>query len=581
MSSILEWHDYLTKQTVKHPYNLEIYLNRATCHEALGFPDLAAGDAYKALLLIDEIQDTSSEYHVRALQALSVDRTVVFRPHEPEAFVDTQLYRLENTRWSADGIQPLLTTLSLKCYQILASNLAKCGCLRSAYDFCERGLYIDAKNEKLQASKDDILTTFKNNDSKYDSCLKIVSFDPKKDLPDNGFVRREIYPWNIYEPDRLADSSLSVLNEELKKVASKCSVQTISLPLLTKNNIYRREDRTVEQLALFATDDISPGETILFENTLLTANNRLYGPLCDACSSELPGISFNLEVYKCGSCDDTVFCSQTCMEDALTKYHPAVCGKDVETIGRDTESKEAVESLYMLLLARVMALAETQGQHPLDLKETKFIWGDFVYPHRTYLPPNPSSLLTTVRQLPFSFKYNILNPLHVLEKMEIDFFAEVERYDFWIFNTLYAKFRGTASGRLDTLDGRPEVSAVHPMWSLANHSCAPNVKWEWAGKISLKARVQDEIVSWGSKEEKDHYGGIKKGDEIVNHYCDVELPVQTRRQWAIGALGGACTCDRCVWETEEISKCNDSRSDNILGSLSEVGDRAWNTSWDS
>ncbi|KAL2164589.1 hypothetical protein VTH06DRAFT_3806, partial [Thermothelomyces fergusii] len=33
--------------------------------------------------------------------------------------------------------------------------------------------------------------------------------------------------------------------------------------------------------------------------------------------------------------------------------------------------------------------------------------------------------------------------------------------------------------------------------------------------------------------------------EILNHYCDVNLPVQQRREWAQGSLGGWCMCRRC------------------------------------
>ena len=550
MGAIFDRHHNLTKQMLANPYSAQIYLKRALCYEHLGFPDLAAGDAYKALLLIDEIQDPSGQYHVRALEAFSVDPSLAYHFREIEgsaAEVCSEAYRLENMGWSSDSTYLPLDTLSLKCYEVLTSNLAKCGSVRSAYAYCERGLQSYHKNENLQTLKADILTAFKSTRHQNVPFSSATSFDPNTDLSDRGSVRREIYPWNIYEPDRLADSSLSVLNKELSRVAPKCSVKAVSLPLLTEDRADWGEGRTVRQLGIFATDDFSPGETVLLESSVLTANNRLHEPLCDACSSELPLVSSNLPTYKCGDCDDTVFCSQNCMEDAVTTYHPAVCGKDVETIGKDTEPSEAAESLYLLLLARVMALAETQGLHPLHLKETKFIWGDFIHPDSTY---NPASPLTTTRHLPFSFKYNILGPLHLLEMMGIDIFAEVERYDFWVFNTLYAKFRGTASGRLNKRNGRPEVSAVHPMWSLANHSCAPNVRWEWAGKMSLKARKDDEIVCWGSSKSTKHSGGIRKGEEITNHYCDTGLPVQARREWAYGALGGLCLCDRCNWEAQ-------------------------------
>jgi len=46
-------------------------------------------------------------------------------------------------------------------------------------------------------------------------------------------------------------------------------------------------------------------------------------------------------------------------------------------------------------------------------------------------------------------------------------------------------------------------------------------------------------------------GGIKKGGEVLNHYCDVRMAVRERREWAAGALGGECVCERCVWEAGE------------------------------
>ena len=46
-------------------------------------------------------------------------------------------------------------------------------------------------------------------------------------------------------------------------------------------------------------------------------------------------------------------------------------------------------------------------------------------------------------------------------------------------------------------------------------------------------------------------GGIRSGEEVLNHYCDPELDVKQRREWAVGALGGMCVCERCIWEDQE------------------------------
>ena len=45
--------------------------------------------------------------------------------------------------------------------------------------------------------------------------------------------------------------------------------------------------------------------------------------------------------------------------------------------------------------------------------------------------------------------------------------------------------------------------------------------------------------------------GIAKGEEVLNHYCDVGLPVKERREWMMGTLGGLCMCSRCVREAAD------------------------------
>ena len=54
----------------QNPYYCHSYIQRAVCYEKLGYPDLAAGDAYRALLLTDEVLDESGEWHELAVEAL-------------------------------------------------------------------------------------------------------------------------------------------------------------------------------------------------------------------------------------------------------------------------------------------------------------------------------------------------------------------------------------------------------------------------------------------------------------------------------------------------------------------------------
>lgn len=95
---------------------------------------------------------------------------------------------------------------------------------------------------------------------------------------------------------------------------------------------------------------------------------------------------------------------------------------------------------------------------------------------------------------------------------------------------------------MNSSTGHPEVAAIHPLWCLANHDCDPNVQWEWGARMHLWCRDKRIL-----HHESD---GIEAGEEILNHYCDINLNVRERREWAQGSLGGWCQCDRCRQETK-------------------------------
>ena len=62
----------LQDRTPEKPYSISHRLALAKAYENLGYPDLAAGDAYKALLLVDEVAE-EGEYYDEALEATISD----------------------------------------------------------------------------------------------------------------------------------------------------------------------------------------------------------------------------------------------------------------------------------------------------------------------------------------------------------------------------------------------------------------------------------------------------------------------------------------------------------------------------
>ena len=548
-----------TAQLYADPHNPHLYLERARLHENLGFPDLAAADAYRALSLLESVVDPDGcEFHARK----KVDTTVGEKVNQAQAG-DNE----DGSEDEDDGTVPVsqdeYDALIGDVYAVFVRSLLRCGCYRDAYEFGMRGIGLLQDLKTDTASPAHILgeqlhhiQQVYQRRTKSTHPVDLKSIDPAI-LPAQGFARRVLYPWNEHEPDRRSPEELQLLNNRLADVAPKCEVRAVELPALHGAN--PDETEVSVQLGLFAKEDIAPDEIILKESSLLTATNRLHDDLCDACNAPLPQISAAEPPVACeGGCADTVFCSQACHDTAQQVYHGAICGLEdgLESIGKDIpDPKDKADYLYLLLLGRALAMSATQDIHALEMPEVKYIWGDF---HEFDI--NSASSAQDAASLPFSFQLNILQPMRFLEEMEIDPYASLPRYDTWVLNTLYAKFRGTASGRLSTWDGGPELCAVHPLWCLANHSCDPNVRWEWGGEITFRARNDEETAVWSRTNPDGRIemkplkpGGIAKDQEIWNHYCDIGLPVKERREWASGALGGMCRCDRCAWEAGEVN----------------------------
>ncbi|KAJ5474284.1 Tetratricopeptide-like helical [Penicillium sp. IBT 31633x] len=554
LSQVLQSRNETTARLYADPHNPHLHLERGIQYEKLGFPDLASADAYHALSLLESVVDPDEcEFHARRKVNPSQQG-----PEKEEKESDDEDEDDDTVPITQEEYDAIIDQV----YLLLVRSLVCCGCYRDAFEFGVRGLSLlscPASVAALNEQMDRVKQIYKYRTGSETENIDLKSIDPSV-LPAQGFARRVLYPWNEHEPDRRSPETLKMLNERLAVIAPKCEVRAVALPVLHAPTGDSSSEDVSVQLGLFAKEDIAPDEIILRESSLLTATNRLHDDLCDACNAPLPELSAAEPPVACeGGCVDIIFCSQACHDKAQEIYHGAICGLEdgLDSIGKDVpDPKDKADYLYLLLLGRSLAMSATQDKHALELPEVKYIWGDF---HDFDIESGSAGKETTnitdeTATLPFSFQLNVLLPERFLDEMGLDPYTVLYRYDTWVLNTLYAKFRGTASGRLSTWDGGPELCAVHPLWCLANHSCDPNVTWEWSSEINFRARRGDETAVWsrGLEMKEPKLGGIAKDSEILNHYCDIGLPVQKRREWASGALGGTCLCDRCVWEAGEV-----------------------------
>ncbi len=234
------------------PYDCNPYIQRAVCHDKLGYPDLAAGDAYRALLLTDEVLDESGEWHELAVEAvessarkvdkvlgtneLKTNGALAGNGHSNGNHKEESPNRMEYENEDDQCYNVITEGYARQSYEILARTLSNCGDLKAAYDFTERGLKVFRDHDILRELQEQILHKYRQTQFQTDDKS---DFNPRTDLPENGSARREIYPWNKHETDRFSEDSMSFLNSEIRKAAPKCEIRAVELPLLTAQSLHQ------------------------------------------------------------------------------------------------------------------------------------------------------------------------------------------------------------------------------------------------------------------------------------------------------------------------------------------------------
>ncbi|KAK4978411.1 hypothetical protein LTR66_010600, partial [Elasticomyces elasticus] len=354
----------LSSFTKQYPYSIALYHQISRAYVSLGYPELAAGAAYRALLLIDEANDEEGEFHQDVVDTLilSVEREPLssrvqmlreysdlaerFDPTTAEldeqGYVSLRVEADEALVWAREWY-------SISVYLMLAQCLHICGCERSAITYCLKGLQLDPKDESLLNTRHAILRSCERHFHAKGRDFRKEKI-PIEQFPDTGWARREMYPWNKHEPDRCSDATIATLNAQMQKVAPKLEVRATELPVLDPES--KNYQGTIKQLGVFAKEDIAPGEVVLTETSVLAANNRLRDALCDACSTDLPDLTkanaspeeraASANMVTCPDCV-VVFCSQKCLDLAEASYHPALCDRDVEAMAKDVPPAESAE----------------------------------------------------------------------------------------------------------------------------------------------------------------------------------------------------------------------------------------------
>ncbi|KAF8473393.1 hypothetical protein BDZ91DRAFT_400401 [Kalaharituber pfeilii] len=653
-----------------------VYCARAAVYAELGYFDLAASDAYRAVLGVErarewneEVDEEGESVNESGESALDEDGNLEEELMELCSALESALgleiaggLRRKKRKKKEDYgekrrslvIQIIVEEIDLASLYLLSKSLIQTGCLSHAQN------YLRIAETKFPQKADDwsaLITLLHQKQQEYQEERRNgtarTDDQPSAETREThngerpaeklrlrirGVSRREVYPWNHYEPDRFSPDMLYKINQYMAQCCIGtgergpwCEVRCVDLPLLRADG--ERSSRTVKQLGVFALRDIPAGlpalgpdessHPYLSEPTNLIAwtsgsgsGNR--GSRCEFCTAPLNGKKDTF--VGCDKCEEnyilTAFCVE-CKQKAMDLYHPAVCGQDWEWLhreavkgaGEDFDESADLEQIYDdsavygLLLQKAWAMAIVQGIHPLEIPEVVYLYG--AGNRRTRYLHLDSRVQDWSGErganegeggdqeedfVPFDFHQNVVVPHLILEGLGIDIVPyppirqgptdldyedcssviqplrdpvlALTHFDTGTSTlTLLNKFKGVASltrhvdnsvyPAVETL-----IPAIHPLYSLSNHSCDPNVHWT----VNLKGNMCFRALSaahkfWykGKKWEGNDtwHGGIREGEQIRNCYVDPGLGVVERRNRIWGIMGGACVCDRCVGEDGE------------------------------
>ncbi|KAI5781908.1 hypothetical protein EDC01DRAFT_665325 [Geopyxis carbonaria] len=542
----------LTEALRSNPYDPALYVNRARAHLDLGYPDLAVGDSYRAVLLVDYAHTT-----------------VVFDDDSDDEYEDDEVRHGRRVIEAMGDDEDARNSVEKAALSILAQGLMLCGAWRDAKNFAKRGL------EKFNDTE--VAETFNK------VLLEVAVKNGTEEAPTS---RVSLYPWNEYEPDRFGKETVDYLNTHMMPRASTaCKVDVVDLPDLEGGKV----GETVKQLGVYATRDIYAGEPFLREESALcVVVDPVGGGLCEYCGTKcfvseaeansrklvlkvpqkegdapveimkeekpVESIKAKEDLFTCPTCLDPpedsddeyeeedyiipTYCSSYCLEQAQKHYHSVFChNPKLAQIYRTIHASPSTygSTVYALLLLKSFALALNRKAHPLNLEETRYLYG---------VPPTPPGRSDST--IVWTFEDNILRPIRMLEALPgVNIFTQLDMWEPWVINTLLTKFRKICSGRLAPGTGKTEAAAAHTLFSMVNHCCEPNVEWSCQGILYFRGRGKDEGAT------RERKVAVRKGQELNSSYCDINLEYKERREWMMGCLGGVCVCERCVKEETE------------------------------
>lgn len=547
------------------PYDPIRYIELARVDSRLGFGDIGAGNANRALKLIEA--------------ALAPHRV----SHKQEV-LSTMAKRLVTT--SEVILFDELRHLKLQALYVLFDSLTLCE---------------DFLSMKAMAKK-----AFKRGILAGDPRLKEYYISAKIFLKDPSFHEGRIwckqYPWQKEELFRRSHALLLDINQPLIKRGFEIR------PVIFGEQDQQEPGEEFGPLGIFATRDHKTGEIILVDETITGISNIPTSGMrnCDACLATLlePYIATQ-DIIRPKCCGRVAFCSRKCYKTASNGYHSIVCGKDFNWIDCKGVDADWLPVMFQRCLAIILADQKNADVHPLQHPLMARMVANYARPGA------PCS---------WKFSENVEAPTRMLLDLGINIFEDPD--GFWSpesIQTMYWRMDNNANmtffdahsttkdaarklrQRIDvSMDEVPSTVmkqvVLNPTYLFLNHSCIPNLSWHGTNPdpfVSLQwlEGYDGEILRPGASAVIARAArNIQKGEQLTISYLgnpngETSPDAATRKttkSW-LGKWfdGGHCGCEMCAQEMEakkdEAAEqadnlMNEAFDDLVIGNTSAVGD---------
>lgn len=357
-------------------YNPKTWLNRAFHLFSLGYPDLAAGDAHKAHLLVMAKLDSMEE-------------------SDPE--------------WIK------LSGLKMRSLTQLAKSLLATRDHVGLREVCSEGLAVDPSHSELgQLSK----VAAEMSKWKLEQARSAKSSRERKKLfITQGVILNEHYPFMTTRHMSRDKNDIDTVKKRLEKISSNCS--------LASRNFSNPHQSKSEGFGVYATADIRPNTRLFDDETILgTTGTDTSSPfaskgpeICENCCGCLP---INSTSRVKSTCCSTVYCSEHCRETASRFYHSATCGRDFKWLFEGLQGVSKHDPARLRL--RVLSICTQSDCHPLDhpliARLISRSWAS-----------QPSR---------WTLRHNIVNPNMILQQLGVDIFQDL-RFDTWVLQNVESR----------------------------------------------------------------------------------------------------------------------------------------------